>query len=425
MVVGGWLSRLAARRPHVMLAVAPGATAARLAVESALADAGALVASSAADADVLVVVGEPGRELSGAVDEVWRELPGPRARAQVVAPAEARAAIMRAVAQLSDLGQVAEAAARRDEWRDGQTGNGMSSDDAVCHASDEDSGHGEHDSGDGGGARAGDADGDHHAHQMSHLQLGGAGHHGGDMAMPGGLMMAGRAADRDGLRLDALQVTLGPVLADWPAGLVITATVQGDVVQAADARVLDAVGQPSFWNAGDVDRRHAAAHLDSLGRLLAVVGWPAMAYRVRRLRDGALGEEPAEMVRAGLAAVDRRMRRSWTLRSSTDGLGVLTPGMVRDLGVTGPAVSAVDSGGDATARWQHWLAETDALLAGRIPAEGSGPRGLGGRAASAALLAAASQLMVGLDIGGARIVLASFDPDPDEVVPVPAPRTVA
>jgi hypothetical protein len=71
------------------------------------------------------------------------------------------------------------------------------------------------------------------------------------------------------------------------------------------------------------------------------------------------------------------------------------------------------------------LAEADALLAGRIPAEGVGPRGPGGRAASAALLAAASRLMVGLDIGGARVVLASLDPDPDELVPVPAPRTVA
>lgn len=44
--------------------------------------------------------------------------------------------------------------------------------------------------------------------------------------MPGGLMMTERAADRDGLRLDMLYVALGPVLADWPAGLVVELAVQ-------------------------------------------------------------------------------------------------------------------------------------------------------------------------------------------------------
>lgn len=237
-------------------------------------------------------------------------------------------------------------------------------------------------------------------------------------------MMAHRRPDRDGLKLDVLRVPLGPVLADWPAGLVVTLALQGDVVQRADARVLGsaALQQISFWDAGDDDgdrgRRHAAAHLDSLGRLLAVVGWDALAYRARRLRDGALGGIPAERLRAELAGLERRMRRSWTLRWATDGLGVLTSELARDLGVTGPAGRAVDGGGDVTARWRCWLARADRCLAGDLPADGDGPRGRldGDRPASAALLDAALRLMVGLDIAAARIVVASFDPDTDELV---------
>jgi hypothetical protein len=241
--------------------------------------------------------------------------------------------------------------------------------------------------------------------------------------MPGGLRMADRAPDRDGLKLDVLRVPLGPVLTDWPAGLVVILTLQGDVVQRADARVLgSAVRQRTpFWHAGDHDgdrgRRYAAAHLDSLGRLLAVVGWDALAYRARRLRDGALGDIPAERLRAELAALERRMRRSWTLRWATDGLGVLSSELARDLGVTGPAARAVDGGGDVTARWRCWLARADRCLAGDLPADGEGPRGRldGDRPPSAALLDAALHLVVGLDIAAARIVMASFDPDTDEL----------
>jgi hypothetical protein len=78
----------------------------------------------------------------------------------------------------------------------------------------------------------------------------------------------------------------------------------------------------------------------------------------------------------------------------------------------------VDGGGDVTARWRCWLAHTDRYLAGDRPADGEGPRGRldGDRPASAALLDAAQRLMLGLDIAAARIVVASFDPDTDELV---------
>src|SRR5260370_2487867 len=69
----------------------------------------------------------------------------------------------------------------------------------------------------------------------------------GGMGMPAGLPMAGRGADRDGLRLDQLHVPLGPVLPDWPAGLVVHLALQGDVVQHAEAQALGLGGGGSFW----------------------------------------------------------------------------------------------------------------------------------------------------------------------------------
>ncbi|MDN5750212.1 MAG: hypothetical protein L0H64_17155, partial [Pseudonocardia sp.] len=95
----------------------------------------------------------------------------------------------------------------------------------------------------------------------------------------GGLPMADRAPDRDGLTLDQLHLSLGPVLADWPAGLAVRLTLQGDVVQSAQVQsaqvevaqvevaqveVARLPGEPAPAG-GDVP---AAAALDGLARLL-------------------------------------------------------------------------------------------------------------------------------------------------------------
>ncbi|WP_236246057.1 hypothetical protein [Streptomyces sp. CC210A] len=116
--------------------------------------------------------------------------------------------------------------------------------------------------------------------------------------------MAEVGDDRDGLALDRLHVTLGPLLCDWPAGLVVRAVLQGDVIQRADVDVSawrDAGPGASFWTepwrraaagepvtAGEGARRRAAGRLDRLARLLAVAGWPAAAVAARRLRDDLL-----------------------------------------------------------------------------------------------------------------------------------------
>ncbi|TNH28709.1 hypothetical protein FHG89_14430 [Micromonospora orduensis] len=361
-MTGELLARWAARRPHLLVAAAPGASAARLAVEAQADRAGWPLAAAPADADVLVVAGDPGPELSAAIERVWDQFPGPRARVRVVDPADVASGLAAAVARLTGT-----AGERPDPGPDGAQLDGGSG----RH------GHGDH----------------------------------GGMSMPGGLMMAERAEDRDGLKLDALHLALGPVLADWPAGLVVELAVQGDVVQSASARVLPPADPAAVRPYPDVDhpglrrRRQAVAHLDSLSRLWAVVGWPAGAATARRLRDALVDDVPLAAAYAGFRPLDRRARRSHALRRATDGLGVLSAVTAVRAGVEIPATAC----GDATARWRRRLAETDRLLSGGEPDTSPEPDAV-------AVRELAAHLMVGLDLAAARVVLASFDPDPDELV---------
>ncbi len=338
----GLLARWAGRRPHLLLVPVPGYPQLRLGVEAATSALGGVLAATPADADLLVVAGDPVPELSDAIEVAWRELPGPRARLHVDQAGGLHRLLGRAVESLSAASQRDDATGRRDEWSAGR-------DDA----------------------------GDQ------------------EMGMPGGLPMADRAADRDGLPLDVLHVPLGPVLADWPAGLVVDTVLQGDLVQQAEGRVLrahDAASPSQFWNAGTAHTRAGA--LDSLGRFLAVAGWGSAAAEARALRDALLDaaeitDEVAD-VEQRLGRLGRRLLRSRTLRLVGDGLGRT-------------------DGGDVTARWRAWL---DAAGSGTYndAAVSAGDR-----------LVQACRLMVGLDVGQARLVLASFDPDPDRAE-LPAQR---
>ena len=169
-----------------------------------------------------------------------------------------------------------------------------------------------------------------------------AGHHDmGDMdtGMPGGLPMAERGEDRDGLKLDRLHVPLGPVLPDWPAGLVVRLVLQGDVVQHAEAGAVGlAGGAGSFWTepwrraaagepvtTGVAARRRAAAHLDSLGRFLAVAGWDDAAAAARALRDDTAGSRPVSSLEPAVRRLAARVARSRVLAWSTRGAGTLRP----------------------------------------------------------------------------------------------------
>jgi hypothetical protein len=252
------------------------------------------------------------------------------------------------------------------------------------------------------------------------------------MGLPAGLPMARRGADRDGLKLDRLHVPLGPFLPDWPAGLVVRVTIQGDVVQQAEVTALGAAqGGGSFWaepwlraavgkpvTTGAAARRRAAAHLDSLGRLLAVAGWGGAAVSARRLRDATLSGMPASRLRPGVSRFARRVTRSRVLAWSTRGIGVLA--------VAGAAVvdgGAAQHAGDVTARYRRWcsdLARVAAFLDDESPLDTAAlepPRGRpdGGRGPSAGLLAVLPRLLEGTELAAARLIIASLDPDVDEL----------
>ena len=314
--LGAWLRRWATPRPLVV--TARGAHRCRWAVERESRIRGWAGAASPAEADLLVVCGTPGPELARAVEQVWCQLSAPRARAQVTDPAQAASALDDAHAELSDA-----ARQRRDLTSRPQ----------------------------------GPIDGD----------------------MPGGLDIADRGADRDGLTLDQLHPVLGPVLPDWPAGLRLRLTMQGDVLQQVQAELLD-----ECLPVAPEDGRVVA--WDSMARLLGVLGWSTAAGSARWMRDGLLDERLVDTTR-----LVHRLRRSRGLRWSTDRLGVL------------PEPCALAS--DVTGRWQHWLdvAADDTPLA-RMPLDH--------------IVSLLPLLLTGTELASACIIVASL---PLEVVTASAP----
>ncbi|MET9390350.1 hypothetical protein ABZY20_08035 [Streptomyces sp. NPDC006624] len=438
------LLRAAAGRPRVLLLPMPGATGVRLAAERELRLRDFPAALTPAEADVLLVAGPVPPALSAAVDRLWRDTPAPRARVHADAPSDVTSALDAARTRLAmlpdtppDAPSNAHPAPDQDSDRDAD----------ADAAHDTDDGHGGHDADAGDGAGHDDRDGGHggrgeghddqgegqEGHGGGHGDHGGHGGHGG-MEMPAGLPMAERGPDRDGLALDRLHVPLGPLLTDWPAGLTVRLTLQGDVVQEAtvDDPVTPAPGAAPpapFWtrpwqraaagepvSAGEAARRRAAAHLDSLGRLLAVAGWPAQAVTARRLRDDLLDGAAGEELSRRLRRFTRRVGRSRTLHWLTHGIGPLSTADAGAAGVGGPAARA---DGDVPARYRQWLAETERDVA-RLgdpspldPGREEGPRG--GPDASAALVRLLPGLLEGAELAAARLIVASLDPDPDEL----------
>lgn len=424
MDLTGVLLRCGAARPHVLTATLPGGTAVRLAVEEQLRRRGWPEALSPADADVLAVAGTAAADIGGALEQVWAAIPAPRARADASHPGEVAAALDAARAELGSADRRRHTAADRHRDAGGAGGHSQGAD--------------QHATRDGGHT---DSMGGGEGHDMSAMGMPGtempdmemAGMGMAGMGMPAGLPMARLGADRDGLKLDRLHVPLGPFLPDWPAGLVVRVTIQGDVVQQAEVTALGAAqGGGSFWaepwlraaagepvTTGMAARRRAAAHLDSLGRLLAVAGWGGAAVSARRLRDATLSGVPASRLRPGISRLARRVTRSRVLAWSTRGIGVLA--VAEAATVDGGA--AQHAAGDVTARYRRWcsdLARVAAFLDDGSPLDTAAlepPRGLpdGGRGPSAGLLAALPRLLEGAELAAARLIIASLDPDVDEL----------
>ncbi|WP_433298892.1 hypothetical protein ACQPZQ_22265 [Pseudonocardia sp. CA-142604] len=396
------LLRFAAARPHVLVVPAVGGTAERLAVEAELARRGWPVAPSPADTDVLVVAGVPGPQLTAVVERLWQQVPAPRTRVDVATASTAAPALDRAAADLADTArQRREPAWPSSHARHGEHREHLPSERrGTEHSEHEQHEHREHQP-----SSHQHAGHQHAGHQQGGHQQGGqqqGGHqHGGGMEMPGGLPMADVGPDRDGLMLDRLHVPLGPVLPDWPAGLVVDVVLQGDVVQEANARVLDPpahddTAPPAFWSDADSSaghtRRRAARHLDALARLLGTAGWADPAATARHLRDELLAGAPAESLRPRADALVERVRRSRMLRRMLRGVGTgagdVTALLAARLAALPTALAAVDNPAHADDDPGDTDAPTPDELAG---------------------------LLVGAELAAARLIVAAVDPDTDRV----------
>lgn len=389
------LRRWAVARPRVLVIDAPGSAALRWTVEAELERRGCALALSPAEADLLLVLGEPGEELARAVDVVWSQVPAPRHRASIstvdeVAPA--LDAAVEALAEAAGRGQPGDDERPRPGDLLEQRGGGSHGDhidmehggvdpdghdEDVAHAD----GHGMDHAGMDHGAHGGHAGMDHAG--MGHGGHGGmdhSGHGGMDVA---GLPMAGTVPDRDGLQLDALQVSLGPVLARWPTGLLLHGQLQGDVLSRVRLTWVDADTGDDGPVCDSDDARLLA--LDHLSRFLEVAGWPTAARDARRARDRLRSADPAEAAAGHRLAVRlaRRVRRSRTLAWSIRGVGAIEHAEPGDLD------------GDVLDRAQRWCELTAApeLQAGALPD---------------VPLEQVAPLLEGAELAAARLVVASL-----------------
>ncbi|WP_199433051.1 hypothetical protein [Qaidamihabitans albus] len=218
--------------------------------------------------------------------------------------------------------------------------------------------------------------------------------------------MAGRGEDRDGLMLDQLTVPLGPVLPEWPAGLVLHTTVQGDVIQ--DARVeLLGLGQVSggtpWWpyGGGTPRRGLAARHLDTCASLLTLAGAGRAAITARRLRDDVLLGRPAAELTGPLRRWSAGVRRSWPLRWLLSGLGPV------DDDLAPPPHLA----GDVLARLRRFATAAEEALAD-LDEDGALPGRSGDESGDAQwTIETLPRLLAGSELAAARLLVASLDPD--------------
>ena len=478
------LRRFAFHYPRIFTVEAPGGTEARLEVERWARVRGWPLAESPADTDLLVLCGRPTAELTGAIARVQAMLSRPAATLLI----ETSQTTSAAGSSISEERLRVDLAFDRADLRNGfaEAARRLVDDaepvrravpeeiDAEEGCADDD--HGGADHGHGG---EGDHGGEEHEHgeELDHEEHDHEEHDHGEHDdrehdhgehdhddAPGGLPMASRGEDRDGLTLDVLHLSLGPVLRGWPAGLTLRLKLQGDVVQGVELAPRHLAAHrsaASWWNGpwmdalagadvsvSQVERRRAAAHLDSLGRLLYVAGDEGGVSVAARLRDGALAGADAASLLAGVRDLERRLRRTRLLDRYTDGLGRIGQEEGSSLGLGGPALRASGCAedlrtqcypdfealvalgeGDARSRWHQWLAETKQSLELVSSNHGSviavdgmveGPRGVlaaspDAPAPSRALIRAICQTLEGQEFAVARLIVASFDPDIGEL----------
>ncbi|WP_231925359.1 hypothetical protein [Micromonospora purpureochromogenes] len=217
-----------------------------------------------------------------------------------------------------------------------------------------------------------------------------------DMA-PGGIPLASGGEDRDGLEMDLLQLRLGPVLAYWPAGLVLRCTLQGDVIVEAETSLIaadDPTAAAERRYAPEELRRFAARRCDNAASLLGLAAWGDAASRARRMRDALLFTDDPDG--SELHRLRRMVGRSWWLRWSLRRVGPLDAQYLAHRGL--PATMT----GDVRDRLLAMLDRAAHSIAGQQP---TGPS-LG------VPVDAIPDLVRGWDLATARLIVASLDLDP-------------
>ncbi|MFC4003689.1 hypothetical protein ACFS2C_09950 [Prauserella oleivorans] len=352
--------------PRALVVTVPGGTEARLAVERHVRERGWATALSPAEANMLVVAGASGHALEPFVERIWGLIPAPRTRVDVPAAEDARRELDVAVRALHDAGHQRKQAAGTLPAADGQEPE-----------------HGGH-----AGQHSHDTMSSGHEHHGQH------GHDMGGIRLPGDVPMADRAKDRDGLKLDQLTVPLGPVLPLWPPGLVVRASLQGDVIQRAAVELVG-VGdarRDSFWPRSG-HRGPTARRFDASAGLLAVAGWADAAAVARRLRDHVLAGTPRAEIARPLRKWAGQVRRSRTLRWLLTGVG-----QVPDEPSTPRALS-----GDALTRLYRWVGSV-----ADPRASAASPDAADGTPWAVDLL---PRVLAGCELATARLIVASLDLD--------------
>ncbi|THJ66443.1 hypothetical protein E8P82_08220 [Arthrobacter echini] len=416
------VARMAARRPHVLVVEVPGWALTRISAERELRRRGWVRADAPADSDILLTCGLPGPEFGEVLDRVWDQLPGPRVRVDAMDPDQVLAVLDRSVQALldgatqrddADARTAAAAGPSSDHDHDHDHGSDQETEETEPESAADGDGDTSHEDGDQGDTAHEDTDHggmDHGEDDQANMNHGGMDHkgmshgdgdqadmdHAGmdhgdmDMPMPGGIGLAEGGTDRDGLDLDVLHVSLGPVLPHWPAGLVVRCSLQGDVVTDASVELLRAADPGVEQLHGDAGMMRSspgftsARTCDQAAGLLSLLGFERMAARAERLRDAVLDGTPPDQVAADVAHLGRHIRRSRVLRWSLEDL----PGArERLLAMLGAAETNLGSAADAVTAVRY---SPTAGTAGveQIPG-----------------------LITGLDVTAARLVVASLGLD--------------
>lgn len=272
--------------------------------------------------------------------------------------------------------------------------------------------------------------------------------------VPYGRPMAERGADRDGLQLDRLPVTLGPWLPALPPGLSMRAAFQGDLVQEITVGPSGVSGHVDLLFHKALDHPAAIAELE-MARARHHLRW--LAESLRLLGLGPLGVRALRLAHrltpGDAAAVEkliRAVRRSGAFLWGLGSVGHLDPAVTTGLGPVSRAGGRDDdarmedpgylrldftpvtvAGGDVRARWEQRIAEIAqslqlAVRAGNRMAFGSGvvetPRGRleeDNETPSGRLMALLPEALAGLEWGDAVACLASLDLDPAEAAASP------